>query len=96
METATSKDFIGMCHILYDRIHGKSKVIKIFHPINESQIKDLIIIYKTSDLFLRWYNINQYIAKLSNLKYNKNNAKAFPTLTDFYVNAIQHYVCKDY
>jgi len=82
------QNFIDMCHILYDNLHGKHRVKTIFYPISEAQLTELIQIYNTSSVYLRWKNIGQYIAKTSNL--NCDGA------TDFYVNAIQHYLYKDY
>ena len=42
----TSRDkFIKMCHSIYDSIHGKEKIVKIFHPINEEQLNVILQIY---------------------------------------------------
>ena len=37
--------FIEMCHNIYDPIHGKELVKKIFYPIKESELIILIKIY---------------------------------------------------
>jgi len=92
MKDTTMKDFLGMCHILYDNIHGQQQVKKIFDPIKENHIRDLIKIYRNSNLFYRWFNINNYIKNSSIYKDNEYNT----IVTNFYVNAIQHFLYKDY
>ena len=83
-----SQKFIRMCHSIYDNIHGKQYIAKIYHPINDKQLKELIDIYNSSSVFLRYYNISEYIKNTSNL--NHKGA------TEFYANAIQHYLYEDY
>ena len=83
-----SQNFIRMCHSIYDNIHGTQYIAKIFNPITDKQLKELIYNYNTSNVFLRYYNISKFIKKTSNL--NHKGA------TEFYANAIQHYLYEDY
>ena len=82
MNNEKLKEFIYNCHMMYDTIHGKEQIIKIFNSIKKNQLIILINIYQTSDIHLRWHNIYKYIENTDNL----SNKEA----TSFLINAIQH------
>ena len=92
----TRDTFIAMCHKIYDPIHGKEKVKKIFNPIKETELNTLIKIYK-DEFYERLTIIKKYIESINTIE-NKvkiyDNKELHTSL--FYVNAIQHYTTKEY
>ena len=88
--------FIEMCHNIYDPIHGKELVKKIFYPIKESELIILIKIYN-NEFYQRAYMIQKYIESINTLK---NTIKIYESreldTSVFYINAIQHFTNKDY
>ena len=74
-------DFLVFCHSLYDRIHGKEKIDKIF-SISQQNLSDINRIYYTTYIS-RLTNIENYI--LYNTKIKDNMAASF------YVNALQNF-----
>ena len=88
--------FISMCHSLYDHLHGKEQISKIFNPISEEQLSAIIRIYD-QQLFKRMCLIEEYIEKIPEIE-NKIKLKNGGELhaANFYINAIQHYNTKDY
>ena len=92
----TNKEqFIKMCHSIYDNIHGKEKITKIFNPINEEQLQAIIKIYK-GDVLLRSNRINKYIEKIPAIENRVELEDGALNTSAFYLNAVQHYICKDY
>ena len=88
--------FISMCHSLYDHLHGKEQISKIFNPISEEQLSAIIRIYD-QQLFKRMCLIEEYIETIPEIE-NKIKLKNGGELhaANFYINAIQHYNTKDY
>ena len=88
--------FISMCHSLYDNLHGKEQITKIFHPISEYHLSAIIEIYD-QQLFKRMYMIEEYIETIPEIE-NKIKLRNGSELhaANFYINAIQHYHTKDY
>lgn len=88
--------FIRMCHKIYDPIHGKEKVKKIFYPINEMELITLIKIYN-NEFYQRAYMIQKYIESINTLQ---NTIKIYESRKSdtsiFYINAIQHFISNDY
>lgn len=88
--------FITMCHIIYDGVHGKEKVKKLVYPIKEEELTTLITIYN-NEFYKRPIMIQKYIESIDTIK-NKikiiGNKESDTSL--FYINAIQHYINKDY
>ena len=93
--SCTKPRFITMCHSLYDNIHGKEKITKIFNPINEEQLQAIIKIYK-GDVLLRSNRINKYIEKIPAIENRVELEDGALNTSAFYLNAVQHYICKDY
>lgn len=89
-------NFISMCHRLYDNIHGKEKIKKIFEPISEDQLSNILKIYN-DDFYKRINLIEAYIANAPNIE-NKVKLKGGGELSTsaFYLNAMQHYTTGDY
>ena len=86
--TATSeivKTFISNSHLLYDELHGKDQITKIFNSISNQQLKEMIIIYQNSHVIHRLNNMEIYVKNSENLK---NQA------ISLYVNALQHFLTK--
>lgn len=78
------QDFIDMCHTLYDDIHGKEKINKIFNIFDEHTLDTLSFIYKTTFLERHYY-----IKKYANKNDNLNEEYIY-----FYINALQHFLIK--
>ena len=93
--SCTKPRFISMCHSLYDNIHGKEKITKIFNPINEEQLQAIIKIYK-GDVLLRSNRINKYIEKIPAIENRVEIEDGALNTSAFYLNAVQHYICNDY
>ena len=93
---AQRSKFISMCHSLYDHLHGKEQISKIFNPISEEQLSAIIRIYD-QQLFKRMCLKEQYIETIPEIE-NKIKLKNGGELhaANFYINAIQHYNTKDY
>ena len=74
-------DFLVFCHNLYDKIHGKEKIDKIF-SIPQQNLSDINKIY-----------YNTYISRLNNIEnYISYNTKIKDNMAaSFYVNALQHF-----
>ena len=85
-----------MCHSLYDNIHGQEKITKIFHPISEEHLINIINIYN-QHLFKRMVSIEKYIENIPEIE-NKIKLKGGAELhtSAFYINAVQHYKTGDY
>ena len=79
-------NFLEFCHNLYDKLHGKEKVNKIF-DIDVSHINNLFYLYKANFIW-RENKIFNYIKINTNIGNNNYNASLF------YVNAFQHYLEK--
>ena len=79
-------NFLEFCHNLYDKLHGKEKVNKIF-DIDVVHINNLFLLYKTNFIW-RETKIFNYIKIYTNINCSNYNA------TLFYVNAFQHYLEK--
>jgi hypothetical protein len=93
----SNKDtFITMCHTIYDEIHGKEKVKKLFYPIKEVELNILINIYN-NEFYKRPRMIQNYIESINTIE---NKIKLFGDkeldTSLFYINALQHYINKDY
>ena len=93
----SNKDtFITMCHTIYDEIHGKEKVKKLFYPIKEVELNILINIYN-NEFYKRPRMIQKYIESINTIE---NKIKLFGDkeldTSLFYINALQHYINKDY
>ena len=88
--------FITMCHTIYDEIHGKEKVKKLFYPIKEVELNILINIYN-NEFYKRPRMIQKYIESINTIE---NKIKLFGDkeldTSLFYINALQHYINKDY
>ena len=81
-----TREYIKMCHCIYDPIHGEKKISEVFNSIDNNTFTKLLIIYQNT--FLDRYNeIKKYARKNKVLDINN---------TDFYVNSIQHFIEKDY
>ena len=76
-----SNRFKRKCHYLYDQIHGPLKISLLFDTVSDSQVEDLIKVYKMN-ILERWQNIEKYL-----ISENLNNERA----TSFYINALQHF-----
>ena len=93
----TTKDnFIRMCHTIYDGIHGKEKINKIFGPISEDQLKTIIKIYN-QEFYRRVRLIENFIESIPDIdnRIKINNGCELNT-SAFYLNAMQHYTTGDY
>ena len=93
----SNKDtFITMCHTIYDEIHGKEKVKKLFYPIKEVELNILINIYN-NEFYKRPRMIQNYIESINTIE---NKIKLFGDkeldTSLFYINALQHCINKDY
>jgi hypothetical protein len=84
-----------MCHSLYDNIHGREKITKIFYPISEEQLQEIIKIYK-ADIFLRSNLIDKYLEKIPEIENRVQIEDGVLNTSTFYVNAVQHYISNDY
>ena len=74
--------FLNFCHGLYDKLHGKEKINKIF-DVPEPQLSIMVQIYR--QYFIERLNkINNYINDNTEIKDN--------LASSFYVNAFQHYL----
>jgi hypothetical protein len=91
---ASRDKFIKMCHSIYDSIHGKEKIVKIFHPINEEQLNVILQIYN-KEFYHRFSLIDEYINTIPgiNNKVKLIDGRELDT-TSFYLNAVQHYTSK--
>ena len=88
--------FIKMCHSIYDTIHGKEKIKKIFHPINEDQLNIIIKIYN-NQFYNRINLIEQYIETIPGIDNRVDiTDKSTMHVGSFYLNALQHYTSGDY
>tara|TARA_B100000035_G_C20898568_1_gene508317 strand:+ start:208 stop:498 length:291 start_codon:yes stop_codon:yes gene_type:complete len=79
-------NFLEFCHNLYDKLHGKEKINKIF-DIEVAHINNLFYLYKTNFIW-RENKIFNYIKNHTIIKNCDYNASLF------YVNAFQHYLEK--
>ena len=59
--------FITMCHTIYDEIHGKEKVKKLFYPIKEVELNILINIYN-NEFYKRPRMIQNYIESINTIE----------------------------
>ena len=92
----TKDTFIMMCHKIYDPIHGKEKVKKIFNPIKEMELNTLIEIYN-NEFYQRLCMIQKYIESVNTLENTVKIYKGKELYTSvFYINALQHFINKDY
>lgn len=79
-------NFLEFCHNLYDKLHGKEKVNKIF-DIDVDHINNLFLLYKNNFIW-RETKIFNYIKNNTDIRCRNYNASLF------YVNAFQHYLEK--
>ena len=93
----TIKDiFIKMCHPIYDGIHGKEKIHKIFDPISEEQLKIIIKIYN-EQFYKRVHLIDRFIESIPEIDNRiKTGDGGEMNTSAFYINAMQHYTTGDY
>ena len=77
-----NKDFINICHELYDNIHGKEKIDFIFDNFNKEILDNLLFIYKTTFLQRHYYM----------KKYSKKSEFLHEKYVEFYINSIQHFL----
>lgn len=89
------QDFLTMCRKIYVPIHGEEVVREVFSHLTEDKLKKLVKIYRVCPAF-SWQNIETYLKNN-----NKNNTIRLKngsciTLSNFYSNAIQHYILQDY
>lgn len=93
---SNKSNFITMCHSIYDNIHGKEQIEKIFHPIDEKQLDIIINIYNQA-FYKRIQLIEKYIESIPDIdnKVKLKNGNELHT-SAFYVNALQHYTSGDY
>ena len=90
------QQFIKMCHIIYDNVHGEAKTKSIFYPISEEELIHIIKIYKT-EFYKRMSLIKDYLKSLPKIE-NKiilDDGTILHT-SAFYLNALQHYTTHDY
>tara|TARA_B100001142_G_C14089942_1_gene560885 strand:- start:280 stop:561 length:282 start_codon:yes stop_codon:yes gene_type:complete len=91
----TKETFIRMCHTIYDGIHGKEKINKIFAPISEEQLQIIMKIYNR-EFYKRIKMIDQFIESIPDIDNRvKINGGELNT-SAFYINAMQHYTTGDY
>ncbi len=89
------QDFLTMCRKIYVPIHGEEVVSKVFSPLTEDKLNKMVMIYRESPAF-SWQNIETYLKKNNyNNKVILKNGSCM-ALSNFYCNAIQHYILQDY
>ena len=89
------KDFLTMCRKIYVPIHGEEVVREVFSPLTEDKLNKMVMIYRESPAF-SWQNIETYLKKNNyNNKVILKNGSCM-ALSNFYCNAIQHYILQDY
>ena len=92
----TKETFIKMCHTIYDGIHGKEKINKIFNPISEEQLKIIIKIYN-EQFYKRVHLIDRFIESIPDIDNRiKIGDGGEMNTSAFYINAMQHYTTGDY
>ena len=92
----TKETFIKMCHTIYDGIHGKEKINKIFNPISEEQLKIIIKIYN-EQFYKRVHLIDRFIESIPEIDNRiKIGDGGEMNTSAFYINAMQHYTTGDY
>jgi len=92
----TKETFIRMCHTIYDGIHGKEKINKIFNPISEEQLKIIIKIYN-EQFYKRVHLIDRFIESIPEIDNRiKIGDGGEMNTSAFYINAMQHYTTGDY
>ena len=92
----TKETFIRMCHTIYDGIHGKEKISKIFNPISEEQLKIIIKIYN-EQFYKRVHLIDRFIESIPDIDNRiKIGDGGEMNTSAFYINAMQHYTTGDY
>lgn len=74
--------FLNFCHGLYDKLHGKEKINKIF-DVPEPQLSIIMEIY-CRNFMSRLIKIRNFINENTEIKDN--------LASSFYVNAFQHYL----
>ena len=88
--------FIAMCHTIYDSIHGEEMVKYIFYPIKDMELNTLIEIYN-NEFYQRLCMIQKYIESVNTLENTVKIYKGKELYTSvFYINALQHFINKDY
>jgi|TARA_B100000902_G_scaffold194671_1_gene185995 hypothetical protein len=94
--TTTKETFLRMCHNIYDKIHGKDNINKIFSPISEEQLNTIIHIY-TKEFYKRIQLIENFISTIPDID-DRVKIKGGTELNTsaFYLNAMQHYTTGDY
>ena len=92
----TKETFIRMCHTIYDGIHGKEKINKIFNPISEEQLKIIIKIYN-EQFYKRVHLIDRFIESIPDIDNRiKIGDGGEMNTSAFYINAMQHFTTGDY
>ena len=89
------QDFLTMCRKIYVPIHGEEVVKEVFSPLTEDKLKKMVKIYQRCPAF-SWQNIETYLKNNNNNNTIRLKNGSCITLSNFYSNAIQHYILQDY